>query len=247
MIKKQAQPFLIGKALLWGMAIVQAIRYGRAFAIAEIGRTALTGMAGLDTILAYASLGAGLVMGAGMSLGIAFVASHLRSLKGKKETQWTTALFIGMLLVSPLVLAPVIKGTMAEWLSDLLKFPLLQWVWATGVVVLPDVLIAAIGFMDRSATLSDKPATVSDAPATASDAGSDAQRPSATLKRRSAKKPATLSDADSENAAKNYACECGYTTQNRYEFSGHARTCATHKAIKAGAIPVQMPKVEVPK
>lgn len=242
---KQAPP--IRAMLLWGMAGVQAIRYARAFAIAEIGRTVLTGMPNVDSALAYASLGAGLVMGLGMSLGLAFVASQLRGLKGKKETQWVTALFIAMLTVSPLVLTPMVKGTMAEWLSELLRYDLVQWIWAAGVVILPDALIAAIGFMDRSATvkatLSETPATASDAQPIASDAGSDAQRPSATLKRRSAKREATVS----EQTAKVYRCECGWTTTNRNQYSGHAGTCATRKAIRGGAIPVEMPKVEVAK
>lgn len=237
--KKTTSSIPIRSLLLWGMAGVQAVRYARAFAIAEVGRTSLTGMADVDTILAYASLAAGLVMGLGMSLGLAFVASRLRGLKGKKETRWTTALFVAMLVISPVVLAPMIKGTMADWLSSLLYFPLVQWLWASGVVILPDALIAAVGFMDRSATLS---ATVNDAPATASDVPfgqSDAQRRPATLKSRSAKKSATLNDAP----AKVYRCECGETFADRYQYSGHTRTCATRKALKASEnlIPVEMP------
>jgi hypothetical protein len=233
--KKQRSPISVHALLLWGMAGVQAVRYARAFAVAEVGHTTLTGMADVDQFLAYGSLGAGMIMGLGMSLGLAFVASHLRSLKGKKETKWTTGLFVVMLIVSPVVLAPMVKGSMAQWLAELLHFPILQWIWAIGVVALPDALIAAVGFMDRSATLG---ATVSDAPATTSDAGSDAQRPSATLKSRSAKKRATVSDAP----AKVYRCECGETFEDRFRYSGHTRTCEKRKAIKAakGAIPVDL-------
>jgi len=240
-MSKDTKKTPIRSVLLWGMAGVQAVRYARAFAIAEVGRTALTGMAGVDAVLAYASLAAGLAMGLGMSLGLAFVASRLRSLKGKKQTRWTTALFAAMLTISPLVLAPMIKGTMAEWLSNLLYYPLIQWLWASGVVILPDALIAAIGFMDRSATLG---ATLSDVPAKASDAGSDAQRRSATLKSRSTKKSATLSDAP----ARVYRCECGLTFADRFKYSGHTRTCAKRQEIKAGKglIAVEIPtKTEV--
>lgn len=240
--KKPSKLINIHATLMWGMALVQAVRYARAFAIAEIGRHDLTGMPEIDTILAWASLITGLLMGIGMSLGIAFVASQLRSLKGKKETAWVTTLFVAMLVISPVVLTPMVKGTMAEWLADILYYPIIQWVWSVGVVVLPDALIAAVGFMDRSATLQRQPATVSDAgndaPATTSDAGSDAQRRSATLKPRSAKKSATLSEPE----AKIYRCECGATFTDRFKFSGHTRTCETRKAIKAakGAIPVDL-------
>lgn len=233
--KRPSKQINIHTTIMWGMALVQAVRYARAFAIAEIGRTDLTGMPNVDAFLAYASLATGLLMGLGMSLGLAFVASQLRSLKGKKETAWVTGLFITMLVVSPVVLTPMVKGTMAEWLAEILHYPIIQWVWSVGVVVLPDALIAAVGFMDRSTSLG---ATLQRPAATVSDAGSDAQRRSATLKGRSAKKSATLS----EPAAKIYRCECGETFTDRFKFSGHTRTCATRKEIKAskGLIPVDM-------
>ena len=79
--------------------------------------------------------------------------------------------------------------------------------------------------------------------ATVSEAGSDAQRRSATLKSRSATLGATVSDA----SAKVYRCECGWSSVNRYEYSGHAGTCATRKAIKSQGIPVELPvRVEKP-
>lgn len=240
--RRPSKQINIHSTIMWGMAIVQAVRYARAFAIAEIGRHDLTGIANIDEVLAYASLITGLLMGLGMSLGLAFVASQLRSLKGKKETNWVTTLFVVMLVVSPVVLTPMVKGTMADWLADILYYPILQWIWSVGVVILPDALIAAVGFMDRSATLATtlqrQSATLSDAPATTSDAGSVAQRPSATLKPRSAKKSATLS----EPTAKIYRCECGEPFTDRFKFSGHTRTCETRKAIKAskGLIPVDL-------
>lgn len=236
--KKPSKLINIHATLMWGMALVQAVRYARAFAIAEIGRHDLTGIPEIDTILAWASLVTGLLMGIGMSLGIAFVASQLRSLKGKKETNWVTVLFVAMLVISPVVLTPMVKGTMAEWLAEILHYQIIQWVWSVGVVVLPDALIAAVGFMDRSATLQRPAATVSDAGSDAPATTSDAERRSATLKSRSANKSATLS----EPAAKIYRCECGVTFTDRYKFSGHTRTCATRKEIRAGKelIPVDL-------
>jgi hypothetical protein len=109
--------------------------------------------------------------------------------------------------------------------------PIFIGIMAGVGAVAPDVAITVGGFAAsdgerRSATKS----------ATVSDAGSDAQQPSATMKRRSPKKPATVS----EPTAKTYQCPCSYSTGNRYEFSGHTRTCATYKADKAQreAIPV---------
>lgn len=89
-----------------------------------------------------------------------------------------------------------------------------------------------------------------------------AGRSQATLKRRSAKSAATLSDAKSDAQAKSatvsvagsdgqrrsatksakiYRCECGWQSVDRFKYSGHARQCATHKALKDQAIPVEMP------
>ena len=61
-------------------------------------------------------------------------------------------------------------------------------------------------------------------------------------------KSATLSDAgnpaDSEiqrRSAKLFRCECGWTGTSPQAYSGHCRQCATHKALKDQAIPVEMP------
>ena len=92
-------------------------------------------------------------------------------------------------------------------------------------------------------------ATLKRRSAKSSDAGSDAQRRSATLnlagsvaQRRSATKSARPANAP----AKIYRCVCGYETENRYEYSGHTRTCETHKAAKVKSkreklIPVELP------
>lgn len=88
-----------------------------------------------------------------------------------------------------------------------------------------------------------------------------AGRAQATLKRRSAKptdavsdagaKSATLTDAGNDaqrrsatKSAKIYRCECKFETDNRYIFSGHCRTCATHQIAKVQgqAIPVNIPE-----
>jgi hypothetical protein len=76
-----------------------------------------------------------------------------------------------------------------------------------------------------------------------SDAGSDGQRRSATKpatvsvagsvgQRRSKPKSATVSVA----VAKIYQCVCDYETKNRYEFSGHTRTCTKYQEKKRTAL-----------
>jgi len=105
---------------------------------------------------------------------------------------------------------------------------------------LVDIAIALVAFSDGS--LVSLGAIASDAPATVSDAGSDGQRRSATLK-------VAGSDKKGRSATlepKLYRCECGFQTKNRYEYSGHARTCEMHKASVSKAkseklIPVELP------
>ena len=74
-------------------------------------------------------------------------------------------------------------------------------------------------------------ATLKRRSAKTSDAASDAERPSATLKTRSATKVATLK-------AKIYRCECGQQFTDRFKYSGHAGKCEIHKTGKL--IPVEI-------
>ena len=113
------------------------------------------------------------------------------------------------------------------WTETLPFSPLFIGLMAAVGAVAPDVAITVGGFAG-----SDDQRRSAKKPATSSDA----QRLPASLKSRSAKKPATVSDAP----ATLYRCVCGYTDENRYKYSGHTRTCDKFKADKAAkqAIPV---------
>ena len=133
--------------------------------------------------------------------------------------------FYTLLFFSALMVGPALY---ILWSSTLPFAPFFIGIMAAVGAVAPDVAITVGGFAASDAQRQPQRRS-----ATLSDAASDEQ---ATLKRRSARKPAT----PSEPAAKTYQCPCNYSTENRYEFSGHTRTCATYKADKAQreAIPV---------
>lgn len=123
------------------------------------------------------------------------------------------------------------------WTATLPFSPVFIGIMAGVGAVAPDVAITVGGFAAR-----DGERRSATKPATVSDAGSDAQRPSqrrsATLKPRSATKPAKTGDAQ----ASLYRCVCGFTEENRYKYSGHTGKCDQFKAHKAakGAIPVDL-------
>lgn len=152
----------------------------------------------------------------------------------KTQNAYSQVGFYILLGFSALMVAPALY---ILWTKTLPFHPIFIGIMAGVGAVAPDVAITVGGFAAsdserRSATKS----------ATLSDAGSDAQRPnqrrSATLKPRSATKPAKTSDAQ----ASLYRCVCGFTEENRYKYSGHTGKCDQFKAHKAakGAIPVDL-------
>lgn len=252
MTKNQtARPGLeLGRLLVYGAAAFQAYHMGRAFHVYDPDGWHVMNV----------NFG-GLILGAILNVIVAMTAMRLPSiaatfaaLKGllpkpskkadKKEEQvrsralkkMTLAMkqnlysqvgFYVLLVFSVLMVAPAL---FILWSQTLPFAPSFIAVMATAGAVAPDVAITVGGFaasdgQRRSATLG---ATLS-----------DAQRPS---QRRSATKSATVSEGQAKEA-KIYRCVCGeMTTTNRYEYSGHARTCEKFKAYKAAkeAIPLDL-------
>jgi hypothetical protein len=174
----------------------------------------------------------GLIAGVVVNITLAIASSSFGSLKGSKRTAQAQVALVAMLFISPLLVSPVIFYSLPE---TFLGSWILRAVWAVAWPLVADLAIVLAGAVSGKGLIS-----LSDAGSVAPAKASDAQRRSATLKSRSAKIPATLSDAP----AKIYRCECGKTFSDRFIYSGHTRICATHKEIKAGdhLIPVQMPE-----
>lgn len=152
----------------------------------------------------------------------------------KTQNAYSQAGFYILLLFSAMMVAPALY---ILWTKTLPFHPIFIGIMAGVGAVAPDVAITVGGF---AASDSERRSAIK--PATVSDAGSDAQRPnqrrSATVKPRSATKPAKTSDAQ----AKMYQCECGEKFADRFKYSGHAGKCSVRKQIKAskGLIPVDL-------
>lgn len=151
-----------GTALIWVFALVQATRYGRMFLLNEAVQSGVTGVAAIDAVLEWFALFGGLLMGAGVSFGIAYVANKYRGLKAVNKTEketisWTRLLLGGILFVSPFVLAPIAGA----WVT---------WAWWRQVIAIaiPDGMVAALAFVDTKAESAKPTATQSDAGASQS-------------------------------------------------------------------------------
>ncbi len=239
----------LGTILLYGAATFQATQYARAGALLDGGLT--TFKAGSMEI-ALGTLG-GLVAGAVVNFSLAYAATQLPAIEAKAEqhgdkgksarsAKYARIGFYVLLAMSPILVAPANFLSMSKALMG--GQVILQAAWALMWSSAMDIAIAMVGFIDKN--LVSLGTSVSDAQRVASDAGSEKERRSATLKSRSAKKSATFPSVAATPPAKVYRCECGQTFANRFKYSGHARTCATHKEIKTGKtlIPVEMPTMQ---
>jgi hypothetical protein len=179
----------------------------------------------IDPTSEWAEIG-GLIAGVVVNVSLAYSASRLPRLRAKKAKQFAYTAFAALLILTPMFLAPINYKTMGSLWDDFLLVKIALAIISASLV---DIAISLVAFADGS--LLSVPATASDAPAT--------------LKGRSAKKSATLPSVE----ARLYRCECGFETPNRYEYSGHSRTCETHKAAKSRTkreklVPVEMPVKE---
>lgn len=123
-----------------------------------------------------------------------------------KQNIYSQVGFYILLGFSALMVAPALY---ILWTKTMPFHPIFIGIMATVGAVAPDVAITVGGF-----------------------AASDAQRLPATLKRRPAKKPATVSVAQAKDV-KIYQCECGEKFADRFKYSGHTGKCEVRKQIKA--------------
>ncbi len=248
----------LGRWLVYGAAAFQAYHMGRAFHVYDPDGWHVMGV----------NVG-GLILGAILNVIVARTATQLpnisatfaslkalmpkpakkldkkneqarsRALKrmtlAAKQNAYSQVGYYILLVFSTLMVAPALY---ILWSKTLPFHPLFIGFMAAVGAVAPDVAITVGGFAG-----SDTPATLSERGTTLSVSERNASERGATLKPRSAIKPAKISDGGSDKPAKIYRCVCGnMTTTNRYEYSGHARTCEKFKAFKAaeGAIPVDL-------
>lgn len=230
----------IGRLLVYGAAAFQAYHMGRAFYVYD--------PAGWH--LGNVNVG-GLILGAILNVIVAQAAMHLptisatfsslkellpkvnkkadkkeeraraqalkKMLFAMKQNAYSQVGFYVLLVFSVVMVAPALY---ILWSATLPFAPFFIGFMAVVGAVAPDVAITVGGFISSDAG-SDGQRRSATKPATLSDAGSDAQRPHK-------RKSATVSVVPT----KIYQCACNYETENRYEFSGHTRTCKTYQDNK---------------
>lgn len=141
MTTKQSEKVLpLGRLLLYGAAIYQATQYSHAATLID---PSIIGQLG------------GLVAGLVVNLSLAYSATKLPSLAAKnkdgkpgKRESLANAGMIGLLLLSPLLVAPANYATMQRDVLGGIWW--LQAAWAILWASAMDIAIALVGFIDKS-------------------------------------------------------------------------------------------------
>jgi nitrate reductase NapE component len=219
-VKRNALP--VGMMLIILMALVQATRYARSFSLNEALQGGMTGDAGIDTVLQWLGLGGGILMGMGVSFGIAYVAIRYRGLKATTKTAKesiliTRFILIAILCVSPFVLVPLAGA-----------FVTLGWWHQIILMAIPDALTAALAFSDSSI-----------ASATQSGAQSDAMRRSPTHSATEVRKSATHSARSATQSDALWPRKCDFcdeqiaspNAKGAHMKKHHPEKCKVHKMV----------------
>lgn len=127
------KPFkLTAEHILYSIAIANALRLAWAYATADAGGEVMS-VPGLF----------GLLMGAAASVGTAFIAGKLgaRLTKARKILTWCA--FVAVLILEPIILAPITMTHMSASMSALLG-PGFSWIWSVVMALVPSLILAGV-------------------------------------------------------------------------------------------------------
>lgn len=118
--------------ILYAIALANALRLAWGYAFADAGGNIFS-LPG-----AFGSL-----LGSAISIGTAFIAGRLggRLTKARKALTWSA--FIILLILEPFILAPITMTHMAPGMRELLG-PLVSWVWAAALALVPSLVLAGV-------------------------------------------------------------------------------------------------------
>jgi hypothetical protein len=131
-MKQFKLPKLSAEHILYGIAIANALRLAWAYATADAGGK-LNSLPGTF----------GLVLGAMVSVGTAFISGKLPTRMTKSRKALTWVMFIALLIMEPAILAPITMMDMPE----ALKFTLGvvgSWTWAVLLALVPSLVLAGV-------------------------------------------------------------------------------------------------------
>jgi len=125
------------------LGIAQAIGFAWASVVAE----------GNGSPVTYAmALTRGLFLGYALAFGLIKAAHDVPRIAGKKAQRLGWVALVGLLLISPVIIAPAIQHAIP---SDVLSSPLARWLWAGAIAAAPDLVaigIAVNGKLSQPAT-----------------------------------------------------------------------------------------------
>lgn len=146
----------------------------------------------------------GLIAGIVVNITIAVASSHFGAVKGKARTRQATAAFVGMLFLSPVLVAPVIYYSLPE---TFLGIAWLRALWSIGWALAADLAIVLAGAVSGKGLIA-----LSEESATQSNAGASQSAKSANAMRRSAMHSAK-SATDSDVLRRTYPRRCEHCTE----------------------------------
>ena len=207
MTAKSMKIRLTAEHILYGISIANALRLAWAYATADAGGKILS-VPGVF----------GMLLGASVSLGTAFVAGKLGGKLTKVRTiiLWIT---LGLLLLlEPTILAPITMTHLPVSMETLLH-PIMRWVWSVVLALVPSLVLAGVSIANGGLVeaVASKPLSE-----TQSDAGSLPAKKNSRLK--------SLSKPQAEFPCR-HAPQCGRTFKTQNAENAHAGRCGFKPTI----------------
>ncbi len=176
----------------------------------------------------------GLIAGVVVNVTLAIAASRIGSLKGAARTRQASAAFYGMLLISPLLVAPVIFYSLPDTFLGVWWLRALWAVCWAGVADIAIVLAGAVTGRGLISLAEDKPQSGAQ-----SGAGADGGAASAGAVRKGVRRSADAVREECGALSAQYACtaaECGWSPSvDALEESARAGKSARSAAASAKA------------
>lgn len=174
----------------------------------------------------------GFAAGIVVNVSLAIAASRFGSLTGKARTRQATIAFVGMMILAPAVVAPVIYYSLP---ADFLGGGFFRALWALAYPLVADLAIVLAGSVTGKGLIAlseDKPQGTAQ-----SDAGAGAGAPTASVVRGQKKRSADALRDECAALAAQYACtepQCGWSPSVD-ALMDSARAGKSAKAAASGA------------
>ena len=213
-MKKITLPKLSAEHILYGIAAANALRLAYAYSTADANGNV------------WSLPGAfGLMLGAVISIGTAFISGKLGARLTKSRKALTWAAFVMLLVLEPVILAPITMMDMPEALRETLGG--MAWGWAVVLALVPSLVLAGVAVANGGLVETTQPSVQK----SQSEPQSDASGVSSAPKRRSTAQSA-------KNAAHGLAfpmeCPhgCGETLKSASQYSAHVGRWCKNRPVK---------------